>query len=849
MAIDLENTAGVGIPGVELPLPDGDLDSGDAAALTGTYMPGTAAASSPASSTLFLDLDIEVVRFVFKKKDGSGSSTYNFALDYWWADAIYTGSPVCYPLLAESPAARRSSGINVANRHTVNIRLFAHTPLDSVNRTLQDLRATHDFSNAEVEIRYYSKATDGLTSHSDSINIRQKMKVVDHRYSRSENIVEFSARDITFDDKELGHRFVTADFGSNVDNYKNQWRGEVAPLPIGDSEDGDRGVMVTACPLYSSQLVNDGSGNTYQSIKIIAGIAPSGQSLTKRSLYIRNPYRQLDPRTWLPLSTFPSTHFFASPLSGPTTLVPGVDFNMQQWRFARRVDTGDEAELIGGCRVRHKLGGTVASGIIQGAGQLRVIIKEAVQLSSGEWVTLNENSPGQANIDPTVLSAAAGANYDYFFNAPAVLLPNRTYFFICEWTNSTDTANCPVIKYDPTVITDPCYTNDQTVSEEGWTLTPAQFQMQVWRFGAEAALTGTPVGDYNIWTLRLDNTMRGVNPEYFDGIEFKIGVGGITDDTAGNYDSNPSSLDPIENPASLIHFALQNDTFGAGVSVSDADYGTMNTIRAQIGTGLKAAGVIETELAVSEFIAKLCNQFRLRFYSTRDGKATLNFPTPLGTSFAFDICESQYKGDVQIVSFEESPEADLINKVDLVYNVDVLNLNQDAASTRNAKDSRFLDLEYIYPDDSGESVNDDTREALAAASQARYGTRAALWKFDFHVRPDHARKVLNYYFDRYHNQRGILTVRVLRRTWYNSLDLFSKGRVRHSLIPTTLGNRSDEKTKIRDSSGNFLTLYSDGIPLTGAVQGEHSGEILDVVEQGGYMTIAIETMDSFEGYV
>ena len=913
-------------------------------------------------STIFQDQDIDIAKIVAQKKDGSGSSTFYLGLDYWGSGLLYTSSPVVYPVLAEAPTNKRSCGTNMAVRHNITLKVFAHTPLSSVNNTFADMLATHDFHGAAVTLYYYPKTEDGLATDA-AANVRQTLEVVSTDHLVDDNIISIVCRDTWFEDKDFGHRLTDADFGTGVTNYSDQWVGEIAPFIFGDSEDGTTGVIASSCPLYDNQLVSDGSGNTYQRVYVMACVADDETGILKRQIYVRNPFQDLDIRQWLPLSTLNNTYAFKAPLAGPTTLVAGSDFSMRQWRFATKYAPGTTARMIGGCTVRHKCAGTITAG----SGQLMVTVKKAVNITGSQWATVG-NVLAQATIDATVLTAS-GVNYNYYFEKPLVLPPNNTYFFICEWTNttddstyatgtftndgtnfsngdtvtidsktytfqsvltnvdgnvkigasntasvtnlyhainalggaagtdyaastvahtsvtatnptsttvlvttrvtgsagnsiaSTDTAahgswggstlsggtpgNYPIIKYDGTDTSDHCFTNDQTVNRDGWTDTAARFQLQVWDFGAEGAVTGTPIGDYYIYTQRLDNLMPGVNPHTFDGPEFKIGLG-VTD-ANGTYEASPG--DTLQNPAALVHFLCKNPVFGMDLSSSRADYTTMGTVRGTIATGLSLGFSVEQSITCGDLIESICHQSRLRFYKTRAGKVTLNFPTPLTGTFAADLTEAAYQADLRVLSIGESDESQLINRVDVVYNVDVLTLNQDPALARRVKDSRFLGLEYSYPGETGTISDDSTRGDLMSDSLALYGERSALWRFELHQRGAGVRKVLNYYTDRYGFVRLQSAVRVLRKQWYNTLDLFSQVRVRHSMIPTTFGNRSEEPGKLHDGAGTEVKAYNEGVLTKILITGEIKGEILEITEQGPYMTILVETMHSFESYV
>ncbi len=784
-------------------------------------------------STLYVDTDIDLVVITLNKKDGSGTTTFTLGKEFYPAEGIYSGSPVVYPALVDLPSITRSCGTNVAVRHSTTIRVWAHTPLSSVTDCFADLLQTHDYQNGTCEVRYYAKSDDGTTTDGGD-NIRATLEIVAIGAAIDDNVLEIQARDTWFKDKEFGRRFVAADFGNNVDEYEEAWKGEFAPVTFGDSEDGATGVIASSCPLYNSDL-----GSGFQSIHLNVGLCPDTSLYSKRSLYVRNPFKHLDSRDWLPLSTFNNIYAFKAPYHGPTTLVAGTNFPMYRWRFAAKITPGSSARLIGGATVRLIRVGTITEGM----GQLLVTVKEAVQVNGTNWATVG-NVLAQAALDAVNLSTSA-SNVNFYFETPFVAVPGHSYFVICEWTNTTDTTNYINIKYDTTVTLDPCYTNDQQVTREAWTETAAQFQMQVWDFGAESAVFGSDFGDYLIVTQRLDNLMPGTNPYQFSGVDLKAGVGGLIDTVAGLYTGSANAR--IENPAAIIHFLLRDTVFGAGVSASFADYTEIDSVRAYIGSNLKAAWVQESPASVGEMIAELCRQFRLRFFKTRGGKMSLNFPMPMTTDLVFDLSEGANRGDLRLVSIQESSDGDLVNSIDALYSPDALGVRLEEALNRKVKDQKYLELEFIRDGKTGEGYDDATRGAFATASQALYGIRSAVWRWFMHIRQAGARYVLNYYFDRYHKQRKLVTIRVPRRSWYSSIDLFTKGRVFHSRLPGYVGARSDEPVKESDGAGTLVTAHYDGVPITGFNQGEHSGEVLRIEESGAYMLVTVENMNSFAG--
>ncbi len=515
---------------------------------------------------------------------------------------------------------------------------------------------------------------------------------------------------------------------------------------------------------------------------------------------------------------------------------------MNQWRFATKITLGSTGRMISEVTARLKKSGTITAGM----GQLMVTIQRAVNITGSQWAAVGPPLYQAANIDPTALTGS-DVNYAFLFGDIPRLPPGHSYFFIEEWTNATDATNRPICKYNGADTSDPLYTNDQTVNKNGWTQTSARHQLQVWDYGTTSVILGTTSGNYAIMNTLITSTGGGTQVNAFGDIDFKVGLSGLTDNSNGDYTGTPNAL--LENPADIIHFLLREPSFGAGLSSTYADYTAIAAVRSTIGTGLKAAWAQESPASVAEIINEVCRQFRLRLWKTRAGKMSLNFPTPESGAYDFDLSEASHRGDLRVLGITESPDTDLINSIDVLYSPDAIGVHSDAALDRKVVDQKYLELEYIRDGATGEASNDTQRAAAATASIALYGLRAAVWRFYMHVRQDGVRKVLNYYFDRYSKQRTLLTVRIPRKTWYSTIDLFSKGRTKHSRIMGVVGSRGDEPVRVTDGAGSTALIYENGVPVTSILEGTHTGECLKIEESGAYMVITVESMNSFEGYV
>lgn len=385
-------------------------------------------------SILAVDTSIEVVKFSAKRKDGGGTTTYYFSSEFWEAGAIYSGSPVVYPLLANSPELTREVSRIAAVRGDSRIQLFAKSDFTAYGYSVADLLNSHVFHGAAVEVRYYAKPSDTTTTHSDSVNIRNTLEVINSDYDDGSGILTLECRDTWFKNRDYGHRFETADFDSNVTDYLNTWRTEMGPVPFGTDSTGTVGTVLTVCPLYDAETATDGT-HTYQTFKIITGFSPgsgSGYSPGFKKLYVRNDVRQLNVNNWLEVNLQANGFASRTPLAGPSTLDSGTtELSGKQWRIARRIAPSTKAELVTGVSLRTKRVGQIT----HGDGQLQISFIEAVEVASNKWSTTGSVFRSLP-LDASAIGTSAG-NVDFHFTPPVILPPGKSYFCIAEWTRST----------------------------------------------------------------------------------------------------------------------------------------------------------------------------------------------------------------------------------------------------------------------------------------------------------------------------------------------------------------------------------------------------------------------------
>jgi len=785
-------------------------------------------------SAVVSELDVDWISITLNKRDGSGTLTCRMSTEFYDSNDLYSGSSPIYPLLVRPPQLKRGAGNTTGIRYDVNIDIYSKTYFTEYGKSFVDLLEEYQIHGAAVTCYYITKPVDvpGTTN-----NTAQTLECIDLDYDEGSLTCTLRCRDTWFKDKQFGRKFIAEDFADEGTGLvASQWVGEMQPVPFGEDEDGVSGVVISSCPMIKNEIINN-AGDIYNTIRLLVANLPNDFALDAATiLYVRNPYKDLDPREWLPcfIENFVS-RLFSLPTAGPTVLVNGTAFGGYQWRFARLLDPGaDEAMLISGCTARVRRVGTIAAG----AGQLQIRIQKAIEVSTNNWATVGPTL-AVAQVDPIGVSTSE-SNVNFYFDPPVVLPPNHLYFVILEWTNSQDTTNYIETRYNSAVTTDPTYSNDQTAVNEGWAATAAQAQIQVWSyFSPNSSIGGSITADYTAWGYDLTSTAAGGNTTLFKGVDFKVAVNGVLDDIGGTYTGTGFSR--FEKPIDIMHFILREPLLGLGLASGDVDSSAITSVRSSEGTFWNLGFVYESNLSCEQILQKLCRQARVILYKLRNGKISVYYPAWSSVP-STALSEGLLHGDLQLINVVDTDYNDTVNYLECVYEYDSLQQNTDPALLRISRDQKFLGLEYTYGNDSGFSVTDPARIAKAAASEALYGQRPLLLRADLHNRASTARRILNYLGDRYSFVTKKTAFRVLRSKWYSTIDLFYNLSVQHTGIHTRVG--SSDKVK-NHTNGTPLQMYQGGRPINDWSGGQIVGRVVQIAEEGPWMTLIIEEENSY----
>lgn len=789
-------------------------------------------------SVILTDYDAEIVTLTLQKRDGTGSTSWNLGTEYFAASALDSRpNTVVYPLLQQAPQVKRGVGNVMANRYDVTLTIYSKSHFQEYGKGFVDVLSQYDLHNGTVTVYYFAKAIDAAASYSSN-NIRQTLTVISIDYDDSSDTLTVQCRDSWFKDRPFGNRMWEYLWGSNVSYYYNNWWSEQAPVPFGNDAAGTEGVIVSSSPVIDSVLQTGGSGGAvYQQFRVLAAVTANNAAAfgsTFKNLYVRNPWKQLDPSEWLKVDLGNTLHFFSSALAGPTTLINATAYSGKQWRIGRKYTppTG-KAQMIGGVRCRWRRQGTISAG----DGTLSVKIAKIRSAGTNNYV-IEGNTMYEAIYDASSVSTTA-ADYDVYFNPPAILPAGSDYIIYQEWSNNTNATNYIEFRYDAGTPSDPCLANDQTVNKDGWAETAAQAQMQLFQFGSNGAIQGidTTLGDSTYWYLEVHNYARGTNTTTFTGVDFKIAVNGILDDGSGTFTGSASAR--INNPADIAKLILLQANMGVGLSSGDIDSSSFDTARTALTGKYYCCFTVEGQMSCEDLLRKLCRQGRMILYKKRDGKLALKAPVyPSAMDYTFG--EGFWRDELKVVNVVDMDYSNIVNHFEGVFDYDALQQNTDPALLRISRDQKFLGLEFTYSSLMGFTAADDYwRRYKCYESQLLYGFRPLLERFDLYEDWVPARNAMNYIQDRNSYAEKRISFKIPRHKWYSLLDLFNNVRVQAIAIHHLSGTA--EEIKIH-ASGTPITCRVAGIPAAAWAGGSLDVQIVEMAEEGPWMTIVGETL-------
>lgn len=517
--------------------------------------------------------------------------------------------------------------------------------------------------------------------------------------------------------------------------------------------------------------------------------------------------------------------------------------------------------LVGECKDKHgshhlKITGTpiadygkIATSVTSEDGELSLSIYYAHRNETTATYEPVGSSIRQSKIDIEDAGFQAGGGC-YFQIKPALAVSDATngdtYAMVLEWSNHKNQSKAILFK-DKVGISgatdvDIYYKNEFGEKEQAWKLSGKNIEMAVYCVGEGATTWDDGDADPYFSSSRqsleaksITLTAGQVHEEFANDFDFKIGIEGMEDDGTGHFAGTVGG--PLKNPSSIIQLLLQAGDFGLGLPDAALDLTAMTAIRTlcyDIGF------TVDRSTTVKEQIIAICRQSRLIFYTKRDGTISLRFPTYTDSGWAISLIESSMRANLTLLGIADDDDTNLVNSFKIPFGIDVLNQKKDPAFLRRAKTDKYTGLAEINEIDS--TSGDARRVAMCAASQALYGTREMNEAFDMYDSSAPVEKVLAYYCDRYSKKLTKAVVRVPRKQYYSTVDLFTTAQIQHTGISATIGTGFDIRGFNADAPAAW---YFEGVKGFAWSGGAIAGEVIEITEEGPFMTITVQTMNPF----
>ena len=792
------------------------------------------------ASILFPEVDVEVVKITLTKKDNSGTTTLYFGLDYWASGRLYTTNPEVLPLLVSSPTVRRGVGIYAGIKYDVSVDLYAKTAMTEAGKSFSDLLDVYEIQNADVQVLYYSKPIGDVTTHSDSVNIRQTLKVIEVRYSDDGATASLRCRDVFFKDKEVSKRL---DVGTTtLAGYEHNGKllGQYGAIVFGASTDTSAGIIIDAPWISARRFYLPGPAQYYPVMSLFSGfVFTNHPNKAFIQLYGRNQHKKVDDTEWLKLD-IPADANVA--YDGNSSIVGGVTTSMQTyWRGVANSPPHGKAIIVNAMTIYMLELGTVAAG--DGNAFIEISFAETTG-GALPWAPVG-SVLRSAKIDGTnTVFDAGGALTTFEFSPPIVMNNAEAYFIKVGWSNTDDAANAIQTK----VVADASYAHfyqSKAENETAWqTGSAVRLPIEIfalggsWSDGAGSVFSTYGMhgksGPYHSST-GTGTEMQNINRS----VEFKIGISGIADNGSGTYTGSANAV--IENPSDIVRFTLMNADFGLGLSSTYVNTSTLDSVRSSLSSlGLKLKIVIDRETTAEELINEICRQSRIVYYKTKDGKVALYYPVPINNTFTARLSQAVLGGEMQIESIRDADYSTVVNEFKQSYQPDELNQPKDVDVLPRAERDKLAGILEITPTS---STNSDTfRQNLCSVSQAKYGKREMTFPLSFYDAATDAQKIQNYYCDRFSTLQKRAILRLPRRTYFNTLDLFSTIQAHHVGISAYDGTALPGKQHYQ---GTPIVTYSENIPSVVWAGGVFEGQVYEVEEEGPWFTITAETISVF----
>lgn len=771
--------------------------------------------------------DVCYVRAVFKSTASGGPSdvTVRASTEYFAPDALYSGSPEIFPLLAAEPTTRRAVGDHIGIRQDVEISFLARQPFEQYYEGIADLRDRYEFHRVEITIYYGAKPSNGTLSSSSDFVTEQTVEVLQSRWQEDELI--FACRDTWADlaNQEISTRIPDPTVVSDFSDMEDSWYGEYGAGPVFGED------IIIDAPLYEF----DASNNFF---RLLGAWKPSvgtfdNDSYTK--LFVENPYRDLNQARFFEVNPVTAAALYGVNLTG-VGQVGGTYFHLgEDWRSIAFSNS------IGGLLSTIQLDMDRVGTVDGSTGNLVIELYRGESLGTSGTIVPTGPVIASVALDPAdIPTTKQTRTADLGFPVP--LLPNVNYVLVFRWSDATDASNYIAMSVLGST-SDDSYAIDKTTGDVGWALQSGiRPGTSVWSYGLSSVVAGSgggyrwdrvTVSDRNPVIAKITN-----DPKPGTNLKYKLQLDGLVDDGSGTFTGTAGLL--MRRPVDIAYFLLVNYT---DLSTSDFDTTSITATRSKQITENQIFGfAVKKRTFAQELIVEICKQSRTLFYKKNDGKYAFHFwePSPAAASCDHALEEPVLRDELRVVRVEDEPTNRVFNSFSQDWFEDPINTPESPDYLRRTNSDKFTKNQFINESDS--TASDTTREGYCAQSQALYGVRKLTWPLSFHRNATGVQKFQNYLCDRFHLRQQEITVEIPRRYFFDTIDLLDSVVVDSRGIGTEDGGQVHNETRVVGTTTVATAESGDPASISSWNYGTLKG-IVTRIESGGSVIRITYTTD------
>lgn len=811
-------------------------------------------------STQIEDKNVFAVQITLKHVASGDPLTIWLGRDYYDENEVDTGVGQVFPVLATPYTIVREVGRYAQVQANVSVDLYGDIHCTAFGESLQTLRASYAFIDADVTFWLWRKPTHGQVLD-DSGSKRLVGKVIDVDYNSESGLLRLVVVDsFGFKQQTIGRKFEESIFQFEVGpNLDERNIGLYGGYPFSDSDNGETAIVnapvisENVTPLVGGHSENTTYGNIFCGWN--QGADFPVEELVR--VYAENNATEFVKTPWVPtaLPTETDEVFFVTETD--------TWFAGSATTYSLR-DLGPVAQLDS---VRNKLDslGRVITHVAIGiqyilppeepadrrSGNLTIEVFHSETQVDMESIAPRGRRLATATIDNTDAVIGGTKSIILVPLSPWIVSANDGFLtdfsnlmFTLTWSNENSTADLVIFKdaetnfvhYERGSADERAFEkiDDERIAFEAFFLTGA------------SALTnetfalpgiGTNYARYSMHTVEQYGTSGAPQTptQELSNIDWKVAVKGLRD-TAGEITT--SADQPVTRPPDVIAFVLKYLLTESPIAV---EKGNTEFV---LGDDFNMSFTLE-DYDAHEFIMEVCRHGRMVVYIARDGELTLHAPQYVDPLTITTEYWSQFHGeDFYIVDIEDNQETQIVNAIKCAYDPDFLVLNGDPAVLRTAQGNQ-LKKEIIINSERVTQVLDTTRKAQAAASEARYGRRETTESFPFFKGLHKALGISQYIFDRYHELQKQAMFELPNFVENRVINFFDNIRLGAAQIP------DDEPTfdelRVHEEYDPVIA-YDQGVRAFVVNYGTIHGQVVRFEESesfGNPIRVVIETVSEF----